>query len=71
MQNSTTNVNKLSQGADFLVLEEVALTHVKHQQCICLELSNAFDCVRQKENILLNTENKRIIHVRLFCDKFL
>jgi hypothetical protein len=28
-----------------------------------LELSNAFDCVSQKENILLNTENKRIIGV--------
>jgi hypothetical protein len=26
-----------------------------------LELPNAFDCVSQKENILLNTENKRII----------
>jgi hypothetical protein len=26
-----------------------------------LELSNAYDCVSQKENILLNTENKRII----------
>jgi hypothetical protein len=28
-----------------------------------LELSNEFDCVSQKENILLNTENKRIIGV--------
>jgi hypothetical protein len=28
-----------------------------------LEHSNAFDCVSQKENILLNTENKRIMGV--------
>jgi hypothetical protein len=37
---------KLSQPADVLVREKVALTaltHVKQQQCICLELSNAFD----------------------------
>jgi hypothetical protein len=54
---------KLSHGADFLVQEKVALTHVKQQQCIWLELSNAFDCASQKENILLNTDNKRIIGV--------
>jgi hypothetical protein len=54
---------KVSQRADFLVREIVALTHVKQQQCIWLELSNAFDCVSQKEKILLNTENKRIIGV--------
>jgi hypothetical protein len=44
-----------------LIREKVALAHVKQQQCIWLELSNAFDCVSQKEKILLNTENKRII----------
>jgi hypothetical protein len=52
---------KLSQRADFLVREKVAPAHVKQQQCICLDLSNVFDCVSQKENILLNTEIKRII----------
>jgi hypothetical protein len=54
---------KVSQRADFLVREKVALTHVKQQQCIWLELSNTFDCVSHKENVLLNTENKRIIGV--------
>jgi hypothetical protein len=54
---------KLSQRADFLVGEKVALTHVKQQQCIWLEVSNAFDCVSQKENILLNAENKKKIGV--------
>jgi hypothetical protein len=44
--------NKLSQRADFLVREKVALTHFKQQQCIWLEMSNAFDCVSQIENIL-------------------
>jgi hypothetical protein len=53
--------SKVSQRADFLVRVKVALTHVKQQQCIWLELSNAFDCVSKKENILLNTENKRIM----------
>jgi hypothetical protein len=58
-----TETDKVSQRVDFLVLEKVALTHVKQQQCILLELSNAFDCLSQKENILLNTENKIIIVV--------
>jgi hypothetical protein len=56
-------IMKYSVGFDFLVGEEVALTHVKQQQCIWLELSNEFDCMSQKENIFLNTENKRIIGV--------
>jgi hypothetical protein len=54
---------KLRQRADFLVREEVALTHVKQQQSFCLKLSNAFNCVSQKETILLNTDNERIIGV--------
>jgi hypothetical protein len=53
----------LAMLSHFLVREKVALTHVKQQQCIWMELSNAFDCVSQKENIRLNTENKRIIGV--------
>jgi hypothetical protein len=57
------NLGKIQ--ADFLVRKKVALTHVKQQQCIWFwfELSNAFDCGSRKENILLNTENKRIIGV--------
>jgi hypothetical protein len=51
-------LTKVSQGADSLVRDKVALTHVKRQQWIWLKLSNAFDCVSQKENILLNKENK-------------
>jgi Ni2+-binding GTPase involved in maturation of urease and hydrogenase len=55
---------KPSQPADFFVREQVALTHtLNNNNAFWLELSNAFDCVSQKENIFLNTENKRIIGV--------
>jgi hypothetical protein len=47
-------LRKPSQPADFFVREKVALTHVKQQ---------TFDCVSQKENVLFNTKNKRIIGV--------
>jgi hypothetical protein len=50
--------SKLSQRAFFLVREKVTLTHVKQQPCIWLELSNAFDCVSQKEKLLLNKAKK-------------
>jgi hypothetical protein len=61
---------KFSQRADFLVREKVFLAHAKQQQCIWLELSNAFDCLSQKENILLNTVNKRIIGVLTDLDTY-
>jgi hypothetical protein len=55
----------------FLDQERVSLAHAKQQQCIWLELSNAFDCVSQKENTeLLNTENKRIIGVLTGLDEY-
>jgi hypothetical protein len=52
---------KVSQRADFFVREKVLLTHNNNE--FRMELSNAFDCVSQKEKILLNTENKSIIGV--------
>jgi hypothetical protein len=43
-----TEKSKVSQRAVFLVLELVAIKHVKQQQYIWLELSNAFYCVSDK-----------------------
>jgi hypothetical protein len=52
-------VNKL-----IILFEKKLLCHTfNNNNAFWLELSNAFDCVSQKENILLNTENKRIIGV--------
>jgi hypothetical protein len=51
----TALLTKPSQPAGFFVREQVALTHVKQTTIMGfgwnLELSNAFDCVSQKENI--------------------
>jgi hypothetical protein len=54
---------KLSQRADFFAGEKVALTHVKQQKSVWQFQPNAFDCVSQKENILLNTEQKNNLGV--------
>jgi hypothetical protein len=45
---------QVCQRADFFVREKNALTHVKQQHAFWLELSNVFDCVSQKDNILLS-----------------
>jgi predicted neuraminidase len=47
----------------FLFESKLLLHMLNNNNSFWLELSNAFDCVSQKENILLNTENKRILGV--------
>jgi hypothetical protein len=57
------SVNQLIFLFESKLLSRLLYHTLNNKNAFCSELSNAFDCVSQKENILLNTENKRIIGV--------
>jgi hypothetical protein len=59
----TSKEQKNNRGVDWVSWVWIKLSQHTLNNNNGLELSNAFDCVSQKENILLNTENKRMIGV--------